>query len=73
MALCHVLLKTYGPNDVLLLASLFAKDDKGIEAYYGSEMMREFTCAPTTKGDIFDHAIYQSNTFDSEVEEKDQS
>lgn len=34
MALCRVLLKTYGPHDVLLLASLFAMSDKNLEGYY---------------------------------------
>ncbi|KAI9567656.1 hypothetical protein HD554DRAFT_2192361 [Boletus coccyginus] len=37
VALCRVLLKTFGPNDVLLLASLLAMDDKSLEGYYGSE------------------------------------
>lgn len=51
VALCHVLLKTYGPNDVLLLASLFAMEDKSLEKYYGSETKPEPT-VPDSKGNM---------------------
>lgn len=61
MALCHVLLKTYGPNDVLLLASLFAMEDKTLEEYYGNDIMSEFPSTLNTKGDDIDDAMFLSN------------
>ncbi|KAH0831364.1 hypothetical protein J3R83DRAFT_14027 [Lanmaoa asiatica] len=49
VALCHVLLKTYGRNDVLLLASLFAMGDESLTRYYGSEIKCELPTAPDPK------------------------
>ncbi|KAG9310204.1 hypothetical protein JVU11DRAFT_9846 [Chiua virens] len=37
VGLCQALLETYGPDDVLLLVSLFAMDDNDLDTYYGSE------------------------------------
>jgi len=49
VALCGVLLKTFGPNDVLLLASLIATGDERLKGYYGSEMKSELPAAPDAK------------------------
>ncbi|KAG9310196.1 hypothetical protein JVU11DRAFT_9834 [Chiua virens] len=49
VGLCQALLETYGPDDVLLLASLFAMDDNGLDTYYGSETTLEFPDAPPAK------------------------
>ncbi|KAG8216244.1 hypothetical protein J3R82DRAFT_8285 [Butyriboletus roseoflavus] len=40
VALCHVLLKTYVPDDVYLLASLFAANDELLERYYPRKTKR---------------------------------
>ena len=65
MALCHVLLKTYGPNDVLLVASLFAMSDESLEGYYcGSEMKSKLPRAPDAKGDIVDDTMSRSIELD---------
>ncbi|KAH0831139.1 hypothetical protein J3R83DRAFT_13709 [Lanmaoa asiatica] len=49
VALCHVLFKTYGPNDVLLLTSLFVMDDERLVRYYGSEIKSELPSDPDAK------------------------
>jgi len=49
VALCRVLLKTFGPNDVLLLASLIATGEESLECYYDSEMKSELPSAPDPK------------------------
>ena len=60
MALCRELLKTFGPNDVLLLASLLAMGDESLEGYYGSETKSDLPpSAPDAKGDIADGATFQ--------------
>ncbi|KAG9310203.1 hypothetical protein JVU11DRAFT_9845 [Chiua virens] len=38
VGLCHILLKTYRVNHVLLLASLFAMDDQSLDTYYNNEV-----------------------------------
>ena len=55
------MLKTYGPNDVLLLASLLATGDESLEGYYGSEMKSELPRVPKAKGDIGDDAMFRSD------------
>ncbi|KAG8216243.1 hypothetical protein J3R82DRAFT_8284 [Butyriboletus roseoflavus] len=61
VALCHVLLKTYGPRDVLLLASLFATSDKSLQEEYKVQRPN----LPDAQGDIFDNGIcrFKSNLF----------
>ncbi|KAF8123691.1 hypothetical protein EV363DRAFT_1455306 [Boletus edulis] len=60
VALCRVLLTSFGPNDVLLLASLIAMDDKSLESYYGSEMKPELLSAPAVQGNIVD-GVFRSD------------
>jgi hypothetical protein len=55
------LLKTFGPNDVLLLASLIATGDERLKGYYGSEMKSELPAAPDAKGDVVGDAMFQSD------------
>lgn len=57
MALCHVLLKTYGLNDVLLLASFFTMHDESLERYYGSEIKSGMPSPPDEKGNIVNDMI----------------
>ena len=54
MALCRVLLKTFGPNDVLLLASLLRMDDESLEDYDDNDTKSRFPSAPDTGDDIVD-------------------
>ncbi|KAH0831350.1 hypothetical protein J3R83DRAFT_14012 [Lanmaoa asiatica] len=61
VALCHVLLKAYGPNDVLFLASLFATGDESLAGYYGIEIKPELPSASDTKGDIVDNTMFRTN------------
>lgn len=56
MTLCHALLKTYGPNDVLLLASLFTMSDESLKQYYGIKY--EKTSPPVPKGDTVNDTIF---------------
>lgn len=60
MALCHVLLKTYGPNDVLLLASFFTMRDESLVGYYGSEIESEMPSPPDEKGNTVNDTIFRS-------------
>ncbi|KAF8558574.1 hypothetical protein OG21DRAFT_1075395 [Imleria badia] len=49
VALCRVLLKTFGPNDMLLLSSLIATDDKSLEGYFGGGIKSDLPSAPAVK------------------------
>ncbi|KAG9310182.1 hypothetical protein JVU11DRAFT_9807 [Chiua virens] len=43
VGLCHILLKTYRVNHVLLLASLFAMDDQSLDTYYNNEVKHKLS------------------------------
>ena len=61
MALCRVLLKTFGPNDMLLLASLIATDDKSLEGYFGDGVKSELPSVPAVTGNTASDALLQSD------------